>query len=176
MDWFTPLTPKFDVQKANASRAKGHQVWWYICCGPHAPHANMFIECQPIEARILMGAMTTRMRPDGFLYYQISIWNSTKCITSGPFTDWNPRSWTTYHGDGAWNPIKNRLINILRNFSSLFLFCRIRALNQIALGPKPIRLASFPVGISAPSACINYLCHHQLYDFIRVIPLLNPRL
>ncbi|MBQ9431938.1 MAG: DUF4091 domain-containing protein [Kiritimatiellae bacterium] len=102
MDWFTPLTPKFDIEKASASRAKGHQVWWYICCGPHAPHANMFIECQPIEARILMGAMTTRMRPDGFLYYQISIWNSAKSISSGPFTDWNPRSWTTYHGDGAW--------------------------------------------------------------------------
>ena len=62
----------------------------------------MFIECPAIEARILMGAQTVRMRPDGFLYYQISIWNSRKCITSGPFTDWDPRSWTTYHGDGSW--------------------------------------------------------------------------
>ena len=42
------------------------------------------------------------MRPDGFLYYEISIWNSKRCITSGPFTDWDPRSWTTYHGDGSW--------------------------------------------------------------------------
>ena len=102
MDWFTPLTPKFDPEKAAASRKAGHQVWWYICCGPRAPYANMFIECPAIEARILMGAQTVRMRPDGFLYYQISIWNSRKCITSGPFTDWDPRSWTTYHGDGSW--------------------------------------------------------------------------
>ena len=101
MDWFTPLTPKFDVEKAAKSRAAGHQVWWYICCGPHAPQANMFIECPAIEGRVLMGAQTTRMRPDGFLYYQISIWNA-KPITSGPFTEWNPRSWTKYHGDGSW--------------------------------------------------------------------------
>ena len=102
MDWFTPLTPKFDKAKAAASRAAGHQVWWYICCGPRAPHANMFIECPAIEGRLLMGAQATRMQPDGFLYYQISIWNSKRCITSGPFTDWDPRSWTKYHGDGSW--------------------------------------------------------------------------
>jgi hypothetical protein len=46
--------------------------------------------------------MTAKQRPDGFLYYQISIWNSRQPITSGPFTDWDPRSWTTYHGDGSW--------------------------------------------------------------------------
>jgi len=102
MDWFTPLTPKFNVEKAAASRKAGHQVWWYICCSPKAPYANMFIECPAIEGRILMGAQSVRMRPDGFLYYQVSIWNSERCITSGPFTDWDPRSWTTYHGDGAW--------------------------------------------------------------------------
>ncbi len=102
MDWFTPLTPKFDPAKAAASRKAGHQVWWYICCGPHAPFANMFIECPAIEGRLLMGAQSVRMRPDGFLYYQISIWNSRKCITSGPYTDWDPRSWTRYHGDGSW--------------------------------------------------------------------------
>ena len=62
----------------------------------------MFIECPAIEGRILMGAQSVRMRPDGFLYYQITIWNSPRCITSGPFTDWDPRSWTRYHGDGSW--------------------------------------------------------------------------
>ena len=102
VDAFCPLTPKFDPAQAAAARAAGKQVWWYICCGPHHPHANMFIEYPAIEGRLLMGAMTAKMRPDGFLYYQISIWNSEKPITSGPFTDWEPRSWTTYHGDGAW--------------------------------------------------------------------------
>lgn len=102
MDGFCPLTPKFDPAKAAQARAAGKLVWWYICCGPHHPHANMFIEYPAIEGRLLMGAMTAKQRPDAFLYYQISIWNSRRPISSGPFTDWDPRSWTTYHGDGSW--------------------------------------------------------------------------
>ena len=102
VDAFCPLTPSFDPEKAARARAAGKQVWWYICCAPHHPSANMFIEYPAIEGRLLMGAMSAKYRPDGFLYYQISIWNSQKPITSGPFTDWDPRSWTTYHGDGSW--------------------------------------------------------------------------
>lgn len=102
MEAWCPLTPKFKPDQAAKARGAGRQVWWYICCGPHHPHANMFIEYPAIEGRLLMGAMTVKQRPDGFLYYQVSIWNSHKPITSGPFTDWDPRSWTTYHGDGSW--------------------------------------------------------------------------
>ncbi len=102
IDAWCPLTPSFKPEQAAKARAAGKQVWWYICCGPHHPYANMFIEYPAIEGRLLMGAMTAKQRPDGFLYYQISIWNSRKPIESGPFTDWNPRSWTTYHGDGSW--------------------------------------------------------------------------
>jgi hypothetical protein len=103
MDAFCPLTPRFDPKRAAQARAAGKQVWWYICCGPHHPHANLFIEYPAIEARLLMGAMTAKYRPDGFLYYQISIWNSPPITsTTGPFTSWDPRSWTTYHGDGSW--------------------------------------------------------------------------
>ncbi len=102
MDAFCPLTPRFDPQLAAQARAAGRQVWWYICCGPHHPHANMFIEYPAIDGRVLMGAQTAKYRPDGFLYYQISIWNSRRPITTGPFTDWDPRSWTSYHGDGSW--------------------------------------------------------------------------
>ncbi|MHB8972240.1 MAG: DUF4091 domain-containing protein [Pirellulaceae bacterium] len=102
MDAFCPLTPSYKRDLADAVREQGKQVWWYICCGPHHPHANMFVEYPAIEGRVLMGAQTAKYRPDGFLYYQISIWNSAKPVTSGPFTDWDPRSWTTYHGDGSW--------------------------------------------------------------------------
>ena len=102
MDAFCPLTPSYDPVQAQKAREAGKQVWWYICCGPHHPHANIFIEYPPIESRLLMGAMTAKMRPDGFLYYQISIWNSRNPISKGPYTDWDPRSWTTYHGDGSW--------------------------------------------------------------------------
>jgi len=102
VDAWCPLTPRFDPDKAAEARAAGRYVWWYICCGPHHPPANMFIEYPAIEGRLLMGPMTAKYRPDGFLYYQISIWNSQRPIASGPLTDWDPRSWTSYHGDGSW--------------------------------------------------------------------------
>lgn len=102
MDWFTPMTHKFDKDKAKSSRDRGHQVWWYICCLPSHPYANMFVECQAIEGRILMGAQTIKMKPDGFLYYHTSNWKSKGFISSGPFTDWEARSWRDYNGDGSW--------------------------------------------------------------------------
>ncbi len=102
MDAWCPLTPKMQPELADRARAAGREVWWYICCGPHHPHANMFIEYPAIEGRVLMGPLTAKYRPDGFLYYQISIWNSERPIESGPFTTWDPRSWTSYHGDGSW--------------------------------------------------------------------------
>jgi len=102
VDAWCPLTPRFDPDKAAGARAAGRDVWWYICCGPHHPPANMFVEYPAIEGRLLMGPMTAKYRPDGFLYYQISIWNSRRPIAFGPLTDWEPRSWTSYHGDGSW--------------------------------------------------------------------------
>ena len=97
-----PLTDKYDLARAERSRAAGHEVWWYIACGPHAPYANMFMECPGTERRLLFGAMAAKYRPDGFLYYHTSIWNQKRCITSGPFTDWEPRSYCEYDGDGCW--------------------------------------------------------------------------
>ena len=105
MDWFTPITPRFNKEKAAKSRAAGHQVWWYICCGPGGTWANAFTQFPPIDLRILMGPQTVRMRPDGFLYYEISIWNSERPITDGPFTDWVTRSFMTLNGDGCWTAV-----------------------------------------------------------------------
>jgi len=101
IDAWTPLTPSFDPARADEARAQGKRVWWYICCGPHHPFANWFVEYPAIDARLLMGAMTAKQRPDGFLYYSLTIWNENKPIESGPFTQWNPVSWTVYHGDGS---------------------------------------------------------------------------
>jgi len=101
IDAWCPLTPQFKPEVVEEARAGGKYVWWYICCGPHNPFANWFVEYAAIESRLLMGAMTAKFRPDGFLYYALTIWNDNKPIESGPFTDWNPVSWTTYHGDGS---------------------------------------------------------------------------
>lgn len=102
MDWFIPNSWEYRKGQADESRKAGHQVWWYICDGPRAPYANWFIECQATEARLLMGAMAQRMKPDGFLYFRTAMWSSPSCITNGPFTDWlvNKGKERVANGDG----------------------------------------------------------------------------
>ncbi len=103
IDWFTPLTDMYDLKKAEASRAAGHKVWWYISNLPLTRWANMFVEKEPIETRLLMGAMTERMKVDGFLFYAVCSWgDNRKPIETGPYTDWNPVSFEDYHGCGSW--------------------------------------------------------------------------
>lgn len=102
VDIFTPLTPRFNLETVKLARSQGRKVWWYICIVPKNPYANWFIEYQAIESRLLMGAMTAKYRPDGFLYYAINRWPVNKApITSGPYTDWNPASFQTANGDGS---------------------------------------------------------------------------
>ncbi len=105
IDWFCPLTEDYDVKKADAARAEGRKVWWYICCGPLAPYANMFVESQPIEGRSLMGAQSVKYRPDGFLYYQIANWSTPRCIASDAFTDWDAQTYRNFNGDGSWTRV-----------------------------------------------------------------------
>jgi len=101
LDGWCPLTPRYDPERAARARQSGRSVWWYICCSPHHPWANWFIEYPAIETRLLTGAQTVRYRPDGFLYYALDMWKENQPIETGPFTTWNPVSWTTYHGDGS---------------------------------------------------------------------------
>ncbi len=107
VDWFVPLTTRWDPEKVAASRAKGHKVLWYVACGECPPLANLFVESPLSEGRLLMGAQALRMKPDGFLYYAVAKWNHRRPITSGPFTDWSPhgilhRFGKAYDGDGVW--------------------------------------------------------------------------
>ena len=103
VDAFCPHTPLYMKHAAALApaRTRGRQVWWYVCEQPQAPWANIYMECQPIEPRLLMGAMTAKERPDGFLYWEIAYWNSRRPITGGPFTDWDCTR-QRFHGDGSW--------------------------------------------------------------------------
>ena len=93
----------FDFKTIATSKAQknGSRIWWYICSDPKAPKPNVFVECPPVETRILMGAMTRKFRPDGFLYYSMGLWRNPRPMKDGPFTDWIVRNREWYHGDGC---------------------------------------------------------------------------
>lgn len=91
--------------KAEQARADGARVIWYTTIWPPRPYPNFFIEYEAIEARLLMGAMTQKFRPDGFGYWAINWWfgnKDQKLLTSGPYTDWNPLVSGNAHGEGSW--------------------------------------------------------------------------
>lgn len=102
VDMFCPLTRAYHPDQVAKARAENRKVWWYICCIPEPPYANALLESAAIELRLLMGAMTAKYRPDGFLYYETAMWNSRKILGDKVFTDWEARSFSSYHGDGCW--------------------------------------------------------------------------
>lgn len=104
MDIWVPLTPEFDDNAARIDEARkgARDCWWYICIKPQNPYANWFVEYSAIEPRLIMGAMTAKYRPGGFLYYSVNSWSKNdRVITGGPRTDWNPASYEVNNGDGS---------------------------------------------------------------------------
>ena len=121
VDIWVPLTPRFGASADGiaAARARGDQVWWYICCGPLHPHANWFVEYTAAEHRLIMGFMPHKFGSQGFLHYSMNFWQTNRRVTgkdgktkvlrnapfpepinTGPLTNSDGKSWTDYNGDG----------------------------------------------------------------------------
>jgi hypothetical protein len=104
VDIWVPLTPVYDLEKAKATRARGKEVWWYICIAPPHPFANWFIEYPAIEARLLWW-MDYQQRVPGFLYYATNLrhhQNELMRLDGHNKTNWIPASWRTANGDGCF--------------------------------------------------------------------------
>jgi hypothetical protein len=121
VDVWVPLTPAYGSTAAAvaAARSRGRQVWWYVCCGPHHPYANWFVEYTAAEHRLLMGFMPHKFACQGFLHYCMNLWQTnrdvrgpdgrvvrqenapyTEPVSGGPLTNSDGKSWTEYNGDG----------------------------------------------------------------------------
>jgi hypothetical protein len=121
VDIWVPLTAHYDRAAADARRARGEEVWWYICCGPSHPYANWFIDYPAIEPRLLFW-MTWKYGVTGFLYYSLNMWHTNraaeglpdylqahddedalKAIQAGlrwPQVPWNTFTFDRFNGDG----------------------------------------------------------------------------
>jgi hypothetical protein len=107
VDWMCPLTPGYDMAKADECRKAGLEVWAYVCCGPGYPYANWLAWNPLIEARVIWWqAFQTKM--DGMLYWGVNIWdraNNDYIIDperDGPRLRWSITTpgWDTLIGDG----------------------------------------------------------------------------
>ena len=102
--WGVPIMAFNDDEHLAAierARANGDQIAWVNVAWPHDPYPNFFVEYDAIGARLMMGAMIQKYRPDAYGYWGTNYWeHNDHPITEGPYTDWNPFTGNT-NGDGS---------------------------------------------------------------------------
>ncbi len=105
IDWYCPLSNKYDPVAAERHRARGGEMWWYICMGPTWPYANWMLEYPLIESRLIWW-QTWQHKVDGFLYWGLNIWDRPH--NNAPIPDdadvmlkWSVTPFEPLHGDGV---------------------------------------------------------------------------
>jgi hypothetical protein len=84
-----PISSYFDSQpRARSYLAARHDLgeslWWYVCCGPGAPHNNFFVDMSAMTHRLLFWQQK-RENVQGLLYWDTTWWNPSS--TKDPWTD-----------------------------------------------------------------------------------------
>lgn len=108
VDWYVPLSSAYNPAIAKAVRARGGEMWWYICMGPNYPYANWLIENPLIEGRVIWW-QAYRHGVEGFLYWGVNIWereHNDRPIPAdaGPRISWSVTTGGDYpslNGDGV---------------------------------------------------------------------------
>ncbi len=104
IDAWCPVLPSYVErhEARDAARERGKDVWWYTCCWPPHPYANVFVEYPAIESRLLTGAMSWKYQPDGFLYYALNGGDAGSSRRDGVLCRWNAESYRGFNGDGRF--------------------------------------------------------------------------
>ncbi len=105
LDIWAPNTARYRQAEFQAQQAKGDGVWWYVCCGPGKPYANLMIEWPAIDHRLLLW-QNWKYNVNGFLYWGLCVWcDNLQGEKRWPDTKWNPATWRNsagqaHNGDG----------------------------------------------------------------------------
>ena len=105
LDIWSPVTGRYRAAEFQAQQAKGDEVWWYVCCGPGRPYANLMIEWPALDHRILLW-QNWKFGVTGFLYWGTTVWrDNLEGDKRWPDVPWNPATWVNaqgkpHYGDG----------------------------------------------------------------------------
>lgn len=98
LDIWCPLTPMYRAGEARSRQALGEKIWWYVCTGPKAPYATLFIDHPGTEMRVWLW-QTWQRRIDGILVWATNYWTSPEAYPDEPQNPYeDPMSWTTGYG------------------------------------------------------------------------------
>jgi len=134
-----PLTAQADTEAIRQAQAQGDEVWWYVCCGPTAPYANLFVDYPGVDHRML-GWQSFRYGIEGLLYWGVDVWPGNERpveeYDGDDYAQWNPNSFGAFNGDGHLmypgldgKPLASLRLALLRDgLEDYELMARVRAL------------------------------------------------
>jgi len=106
-----PVTPNYNPARADERRKAGDHFWWYVCCGPKAPYATLFIDHPATELRVWLW-QTWQRGIEGILIWSVNYWTSDaaypdRARPQNPYED--PMGWVSGYGaaKGARQPWGN---------------------------------------------------------------------
>ncbi len=93
-----PVSYNYDHDMAEERRAAGEHIWWYVCTGPKAPYATLFIDHPATALRIWLW-QTWERSIDGVLVWQTNYWTSAEAYPDAPQNPYkDPMAWVTSYG------------------------------------------------------------------------------
>jgi hypothetical protein len=102
-DIWCSITDNYDHKRAEERRKHGEKFWWYVCTGPKAPYAGLFIDHPAPEMRLWLW-QTFQRNIEGILVWETTYWTSSAAYPDAkrpqnPYTD--PMSWTSGYSTPA---------------------------------------------------------------------------
>jgi hypothetical protein len=96
-DIWCGITDNYDHARAEERRKQGEKFWWYVCTGPKAPYAGLFVDHPAPEMRIWLW-QTFQRNIEGILVWETTYWTSNAAYPDAgrpqnPYID--PMSWTS---------------------------------------------------------------------------------
>lgn len=104
-DWFCPLTPEYKEDfSARLREDWGLKTWWYVCCSPRYPYANIASYEHPAREGRILGWQTWTFKADGLLYWHVNFWpDDIKLDPSDTFfPEWPTANSLHMPGDGIF--------------------------------------------------------------------------
>ena len=97
------ITDAYNHDRAEERRKYGEKFWWYVCTGPKAPYAGLFLDHAAPEMRIWLW-QTFQRNIEGILVWETTYWTSSAAYPDrekpqNPYAD--PMSWTSGYSTPA---------------------------------------------------------------------------
>ena len=83
IDIWCPVSFNYNRTAAEKRRAAGERLWWYVCCGPKAPHCTLFIDHPAVELRTWLWQSWQR-NITGILIWSTNWWTSPSAFPEKP--------------------------------------------------------------------------------------------